>query len=140
LAPSLLAHKEKSEVKTTTNTENDPETYNLTTQIQHESNNHTEFTIEPLEDLLNLDRGNVKMYEEEYDFDQDFGLVPGYKEGKMEDPGDGVPVSSLDELVDWLDIAGEGVDHPAAMTKQTTAFFPDIQHFSTFNTHDEWPI
>jgi len=83
---------------------------------------------------------SVTMYEgEEYD---DFGLVPGYSEGKM-DLGDGVPVSSLDELVDWLDIAGEelGRDHdPSAMLKQTTAPLPDIQHFSTFSTDDEWPI
>lgn len=65
------------------------------------------------------------MFEEE----NDFGFVPGFEELPFEG---GVP-SSLNELVDWLDIAGG--ETPDAISAPH-----DIQHFRTFSTDDKWPI
>lgn len=57
------------------------------------------------------------------------GFVPGM-EGPLQ--FEGVVPSSLDELVDWLDIAGEDY--------QKSSVPRDIQHFPTFSTDDKWPI
>lgn len=64
-----------------------------------------------------------------FEGENDFGLVPGSEDTSF---GGGVP-SSLDELVDWLDIVGEEHD------KSTTAPH-NIQYFTTFSTDDKWPI
>lgn len=79
-------------------------------------------TINPVDfDLLTSDFN--AMFQDEK---QGFG--PGTEELAL---GDGVP-SSLDQLVDWLDIAWGETDD--------TSLSHDIQHFDTFSTDDKWPI
>lgn len=107
----------------------DPEQPNPTTEKNNPVNSSTtDFTIEPRAlEQLSFDLSTM------FEAENDFGLVPGSEGISF---GDGVP-SSLDELVDWLDIAGGDV----AVQKMNTTTSPhDIQHFPTFSTDDEWPI
>jgi hypothetical protein len=72
--------------------------------------------------------------------DDGFGLVPdcGERFSLGEENGPDVP-SSLDQLCDWLDIAGGEQAYDFKMPG--TAKDPqDIQPFRTFSTDDEWPI
>lgn len=62
----------------------------------------------------------------------DFGFVQGSGEESLFD-GDGVP-STLDELVDWLDIGG------GQTPQKSTAGPHGIQPCTTFSTDDKWPI
>lgn len=121
----------ESPKKTTTDITSvkDPEQPNPTTEKNNPVNSSTtDSTIEPRAlEQLSFDLSTM------FEAENDFGLVPGSEGISF---GDGVP-SSLDELVDWLDIAGGDV----AVQKMNTTTSPhDIQHFPTFSTDDEWPI
>ena len=112
----IISEKDQAPPNPTTQT-NNPYTNESTTDLTIESR-----AVEQLSfDLSTMFEG-----------ESDFGLVPGSEGIPF---GDGVP-SSLDELVDWLDIAGADV----AVDKTTTTRPHDIQHFRTFSTDDEWPI
>ena len=113
--------------KTTIGLETDQEPPNPVTKLNNPSRNEESInlTIEPQGlDQLSLDLSTM------YEAENDFGLVPGSEGLPFED---GVP-SSLDELVDWLDIAGG--EAPA----KSTAAPHGIQPYSTFSTDDKWPI
>lgn len=124
---SLLAASGKSEETTDITLEKDPEHPKPTTHNPLANESTTDFTIEPRAlEQLSLELSTM------FEGENDFGLVPGSEDISF---GDGVP-SSLDELVDWLDIAG-----PDVVAEKTTTTSPhDIQHFPTFSTDDEWPI
>lgn len=109
---------------------------------------------ETLEELFlsldwNTDNGTTRaMYEPPLDFGMDddnddgFGLVPdcGDKFSFGDEEGPDVP-SSLDQLCDWLDIAGEEGSNPVSGKLPDYTTTPhDIQPFTTFSTHDRWPI
>ena len=104
----------KSPKKTTTDITSvkDPEQPNPTTEKNSPVKaSTTDFTIEPRAlEQLSFDLSTM------FEAENDFGLVPDSEGISF---GDGVP-SSLDELVDWLDIAGGDV----AVQKMNTTTSP----------------